>query len=103
MSKGDDISPTATIENNNEVFRNPPSFIGRLYELQVEHGSHETTLFGRVEGIQFSDEIGLEFHVSNTEFWGAPLRSLVHHEGNRWYLRTSDPKNRYVGRIKFVT
>lgn len=102
MNKSDDISPTAIIENNGEVFRNPSSLIGRLYELQVEHGSHQTTLFGRVEGIQFSDEIGLELYVSNTEFWGVVLRSFVHHDGNRWFLRTSDPEDRYVGKIRFI-
>lgn len=70
----------------------PKEIVGRLYRFGCEHGSHHQILCGTICGIEVSDEGGLELHVTNPRFWGAPLISIMYGEAShRWVARVEAP------------
>ncbi len=84
----------AVWSSNAERLFNPGSLVGRKYELNVTHGSHSTSLIGTILALQQSDEVGVELYISNPEFWGGRIRSLVHDHADEWSIRTDDPEER---------
>jgi hypothetical protein len=68
--------------------------IGRVYMFECDNGSHAHFLAGVITAINFSDERGLTFQVSNSTIWGKPLACICYNNG-QWavVIDIEIPKN----------
>ena len=77
--------------------------LGQQYLFECEHDSHEEILVGTIQAIGWSDEGGLQLSVTSPRFFGKPLISLVHSNGE-WgaFIDVTPSKEFYPGKLHFI-
>jgi len=73
-----DIRALRAALDKGKIFHSRP--VGKDFFFKAEHGSHRHELWGTITGAMWSDEGGVKLFVSIPEFWGKPLKCLIHTE-----------------------
>lgn len=83
----------------------PVQLLNHVFQFSAEHGSHFHVLLGSILAVQFSDEGGLELHVTSPEFWNQKIKSLRHEHDQVWSVvlhREPPPSRRRAAQLGTV-